>query len=94
MIPTNTVPETGQRRDRLNETAFPLADHGEFLGTGLTKRELFAAMAMQGLLTSQSYFESNLDLAHAAVERADALIDALNPKHKPEFENIPWKADS
>ncbi len=33
-----------------NESAYPRGEHGTALG-GLTKRELFAAMAMQGLLS-------------------------------------------
>lgn len=46
---------------------------------GLTKRELFAAMAMQGLVTM---FQTNMNcedhIALLAVEQADALIEALN----------------
>jgi hypothetical protein len=47
---------------------------------GLTKREYFAAMAMQGLLANSfrsptSYIESN---AEYAVNYADALIAELN----------------
>lgn len=45
---------------------------------GLTKRELFAAMAMQGLLTSSYVQEvTKVDVAEAAVLNADALIQAL-----------------
>ncbi|MDQ1139442.1 hypothetical protein [Pedobacter agri] len=46
--------------------------------TGLTKREHFAALAMQGLLadgTSESHLS---DLAKRAVAAADYLILALN----------------
>tara|TARA_Y100001938_G_scaffold141417_1_gene211107 strand:- start:823 stop:1026 length:204 start_codon:yes stop_codon:yes gene_type:complete len=47
--------------------------------TGLTKRELFAAMAMQGLSANPGYVES-LDAARLArwsVSQADALLAAL-----------------
>lgn len=71
------------------ETAFP---NPEFIqgGDGLTKRELFAAMAMQGILSD----ESNLNWADTIAERnsettyqvaarnavrfADALLDQLS----------------
>lgn len=50
---------------------------------GLTKLEYFAAMAMQGLLSTEgSYFPDNQStgdlVAEAAVKYADALIKALN----------------
>ncbi len=51
--------------------------------TGLTKRELFAAMAMQGLLTKYETmwagdFPLHEGVANDAVRSADALIAALN----------------
>ena len=52
--------------------------------TGLTKRELFAAMAMQGLLADQSIDGTASRYAGFAVKCADALIEALNEtKEKP-----------
>ncbi len=49
---------------------------GSFPSTyGLTKREYFAAMAMQGLASRQLGYE---DASEDAVEFADALIAALN----------------
>ncbi len=42
---------------------------------GLTKREYFAAMAMQGLLASNN---SSLDLAKISVNMANYLIKELN----------------
>lgn len=54
---------------------------GQIGQPGLTKREYFAAMAMQGLLaqTSQDFgYSEGLVLAKAAVQQADALIEALN----------------
>lgn len=54
---------------------------------GLTKREYFAAMAMQGLLSNpdwmhtyqgEKYLMQSSILAKAAIDSADALINALN----------------
>lgn len=58
-----------------------------FENVGLTKREYFAAIAMQGLLsTNGSYFpdsQNTGDLtATASVKYADALIEALNKDKK------------
>lgn len=51
-----------------NEPAYPVSEEIErtsltngYGGTGLTKRELFAAMAMQGLLTKHSKLSSEFD---------------------------------
>jgi glycerol kinase len=47
--------------------------------TGLTKREYFAAMAMQGILSNEdNSYETAEDKAETAVKSADALIEALN----------------
>jgi hypothetical protein len=49
---------------------------------GLTKREHFAAMAMQGLLANYSNRGMNIDtIAKQAVNAADELINALNKKN-------------
>ena len=47
------------------------------VGYGLTKREYFAAMAMQGFLAN-SYSTRNSQLAELAVNQADSLIEELN----------------
>lgn len=49
-------------------------------GTGLTKREYFAAMAMQGLWqsTTDQCYEDYERIAEMSVKQADALIEALN----------------
>lgn len=54
------------------------------LPIGLTKREYFAAMAMQGSCASESgeWNYQNGEIAKLACARADALIDALNVKQK------------
>ena len=61
-----------------DDTAFP--DHDYSSQTGLTKREYFSALAMQGLLA-----EGGMDydcIPSRAVKFADALITKLN-KPKP-----------
>jgi hypothetical protein len=64
----------------MNDPAYPM--HG--FNKGLTKRELFAAMAMQGLLGNASvvgykanYAELFETLSEMAEKSADALIERL-----------------
>lgn len=52
---------------------------------GMTKREYFAAKAMQGLLSGG--FNMYEDVAGTAVDFADQLINALNNSEKNEKEN-------
>lgn len=50
-----------------------------FGSDGLTKREYFAAMAMQGLMANPIYNAKNYaDAMREAVTNADALIEVLN----------------
>lgn len=66
------------------ESVFPISDryHGKL---GLSKRQLFAAMAMQGILTAHYSVEQSgnsteatpAQIAQICVEHADALIGAL-----------------
>lgn len=74
-----------------DEAAFPFAvpidveQSGRF-GFGLTKREYFAGLAMQGILANASvvYKENGIKLiASEGVRMADALLAALT---KPERE--------
>ena len=44
--------------------------------TGLTKREMFAMAAMQGILSSGKMYPSNV--AECAVEQADQLLKQLD----------------
>ena len=69
-------------RQKADEQAFPSqelnSDGSHYHGSlGLTKREYFAAKAMQGMLADGSA-KSGCDLyARAAVEFADALLAAM-----------------
>ena len=44
---------------------------------GLTKREYFAAMAMQGLLSNPNWILNDAYAAKAAIQEADALLKQL-----------------
>ena len=75
----NTMTETHP-----NDQAFPRpASHSPEFGPthpklGLTKREYFAAMAMQGLLSTVPESFNGREIAEISVNMADALIEALN----------------
>jgi hypothetical protein len=49
-----------------------------FILGGLTKRELIAAMAMQGMLADSSSNQSVEVIASTSIRAADALIERLN----------------
>jgi hypothetical protein len=51
---------------------------GVIIRNGLTKRELFAAMALQGLAANSDNYNTLAGDARSAVAAADELIDALN----------------
>lgn len=61
------------------DPAFPVMSPGGCQYSGLTKREYFAALAMQGLLSSDNLlvFPSS-DVAKMAIDCADELIKSLN----------------
>jgi hypothetical protein len=65
------------------DLAYPGKDPNGNEYTGLTVREYFAALAMQGLLSQpapDAFINQNesISLAREAVLKADALIEALN----------------
>ena len=62
-----------------NEPINPIESvHRTEITYGLTKREYFAAMAMQGYITNgPSSISTTKLIAHASIEYADALIEAL-----------------
>jgi phage tail protein X len=81
-----------------NDNAFPSSPERYEPEFGLTKRELIAAMAMQGLAANSGLADANVVLiAGWAVQHADALIERLNadpmaegvnllPMHSPELD--------
>jgi hypothetical protein len=57
-----------------NQYAFPTQN---FMSS-LTKREYFAAMAMQGILATNKDMRNDINVSYWAVYQADALINELN----------------
>lgn len=79
-----------------NETIIPHEvknQKGEtiFISQGLTKREYFAAMAMQGMASNCYKDHPDQHIAEFSVLLADALIEALNktpaPSTNPDSDN-------
>jgi len=75
----------------------PAFEPGEYDSVGLTKREYFAAMAMQGILSDAASVTSLIETtpkgkrpteeaAKLYVECADALLAALNQKGDSDHE--------
>ena len=55
------------------------SDSDTYNVNGLTKREYFAAVALQGILANpESYSSAPTQIAKYAVDQADLLIDELN----------------
>lgn len=78
-------PPGATMQTRKDDTAFPIYDSygepveiepGNIECQGLTKREYFAAMAMQGILAAGGYFKEYVPIE--AVKIADNLIFELN----------------
>lgn len=63
-----------------SEPAYPYEDKElDYYSPGLTKRELFAAMALQGMLSNPDIdFNYTHELVVDAIAAADALIKAIN----------------
>ena len=64
----------------MNNADMPAMPHDIVFGydpTGLTKREHFAGLAMQGLMADEEEYRQWSDLAKDSVAVADALLKAL-----------------
>ena len=72
-----------------NDAIYPMATEGDGFNDGLTKRELIAAMAMQGLMSSRNLqgvaFET---VAQISTMAADALIERLSADPVAEGVNL------
>ena len=77
---------TEEAKNLATESAFPevYTNGNDFITStnGLSKRELFAAMAMQGFMNEPQPFESSIDddirlTAKLSVKYADALLEEL-----------------
>jgi hypothetical protein len=78
------VPQAADRFDRIvkhmQEFVFPCvvsAGDGTISTNGISKRELFAAMAMQGILSNPKTEGCPADHAQRALLNADTLLSAL-----------------
>jgi hypothetical protein len=60
------------------QTVNPQLSSKHYYEEGITKREYFAALAMQGIIAKPNTLGENSKIAAVAVDMADALIDALN----------------
>ena len=69
--------------DNSEAQAFPVAWGSAPPILGMTKREYFAAMAMQGLIATGREQTAPWGLAHDAVCCADSLLAALARKDTP-----------
>ena len=71
---------------RRSDSVFPMSFNRDTdsMVEGMTKREYFAIMIMQGYTAANAKFEDEYQKARLAVAEADALIDILayeaNPK--------------
>ncbi len=78
-----------------NDNIYPLykreAPEEWKITNGMTKREHFAIMIMQGLVAHHGYGESHFaigqEIARWSVELADTLVDELNRQGQPNESN-------
>jgi hypothetical protein len=72
--------KTSPNESAFSKAAFYHPDGGiDTPQSGLTIREYFAAVALQGILANpQSYSSAPTQIAKYAVDQADLLIDELN----------------
>jgi hypothetical protein len=70
---------------RRSDSAFPIGYNRDTdsLIEGMTKREYFAIMIMQGYTTANAKFEDEYQKARLSVAEADALIDILAYEANP-----------
>jgi hypothetical protein len=71
-----------------NDAIYPMATEGDGFNDGLTKRELIAAMAMQGMLANSRFDQGPRLVAEGATQYADALIERLNADPVAEGVNL------
>ena len=63
-----------------NSDAFPVVVGIQINQRGLTKREYFAGLAMQGILANDKYSLATVPMTTDAVAMADALLLELEKK--------------
>lgn len=63
--------------EKLVDGGHPMLDNVKVKTKGLTKREYFAGLAMQGLLAKEGVWSSDEILAQRSIEIADELLKQL-----------------
>ena len=64
---------------KANDCSFPVIAENYIIDGGLTKREYFAAKAMQGIIANKDGLDIKIErIVESAVDTADALIEELN----------------
>lgn len=69
--------DNGDKPTEKPQYAFPLTDGETFANDGLTKREYFAGLAMQGILVN-CYNGDESIVAEQSIKFADELLKQLN----------------
>jgi hypothetical protein len=64
---------------RNSELIHTIEYNNNYISNGLTKREYFAVMAMQGIIANKDGLDIKIErIVESAVDTADALIEELN----------------
>lgn len=73
--------------DYQNEPAHPHGAYGQQTGTGMTKLELFAALALQGCLANSKYrMVDQTEIEEYSIAKAERLLTLLhNKKSNPQI---------
>lgn len=67
------------KKTSANDSSFPVIAENYIIDGGLTKREYFAAIALQGALANKFAHERTIEMiTESAVKLANALIEELN----------------
>jgi len=67
------------KETKANESINRILYMDNYTSEGLTKREYFAAMAMQGIIANKDGLDIKIErIVESAVDTADALIEELN----------------
>jgi hypothetical protein len=62
-----------------NEPIHTIEYNNNYISNGLTKREYFAAIAMQGIIANKDGLDIKIErIVESAVDTADALIEELS----------------
>ena len=69
------------KETKANESINRILYMDNYTSEGLTKREYFASMAMQGIISNKDGLDIKIErIVESAVDTADALIEELNKK--------------